>query len=578
MTSDWMPVKLAARVLGHISQGMYRTPAGAVKELISNAYDAGASYVKIHTGFPRFDFFSCEDDGSGISGEKFLTLMNGGIGDSEKQIANQQLGKNGRPLIGRLGVGLLSLAQICPRFNIRSYHAESQTAFDADIEFPPYSRKEIDQAIAEQVEGGRSRPITHGRFQIKNLKYEPKRSGILVTTSSLRDAFRKKMSNLDQLANLKYFHSRESYPNFASFLDAIAQPDLKSLYFASQYDQFLFHLALAAPLPYIELDTSARKLETVLTRIPQLANLQAQIKGYDFRVEVDNIEVFRPVVLPRNGDRTTSADCVLPAHPSPDKFFLHDGGHEEEVPIQRYDIKVKDSDATFKLFWFEYERKVNGYPLKFKGYIFLQTSRLFPKEYQGILIRVRNVAIGQYDVNIMTYPTAEGPRFSMLSAEVFVEEGVDDALKVDRDGFNTLDPQYIRLQAFVHSILHSLIFPESWGEEKQRNLKRRENREAKVSKKFDSALGKATSKAIKSVRIVAKTDNPTARVPVEVDKATKTIRIYESNPTGKSILGKRKFRGLASRVIAAFEAANLEMTPQRRREVFYRLIEDIFNE
>src|SRR5713226_8836312 len=107
MAETWKPVKLAAKVIGHISQGMYRTPAGAVRELISNAYDAGATYAKIHTGFPTFTTFSCEDDGSGISKEKFIQLMEGGSGDSEKQPTT--IGKNGRPIIGRLGVGLISL-------------------------------------------------------------------------------------------------------------------------------------------------------------------------------------------------------------------------------------------------------------------------------------------------------------------------------------------------------------------------------------------------------------------------------------------------------------------------------------
>jgi hypothetical protein len=576
MTATWKPVKLAAKVLGHISQGMYRTPAGAVKELISNAYDAGASYVKIHTGFPRFDFFSCEDDGSGISREKFISLMDGGIGDSEKQTEGNLIGEHGRPLIGRLGVGLLSLAQICPRFGIQSFHPESKTAFEAEIEFPPYSRKEIDKILADQKKGDGQSPIINGRYQITSLAYKPGRRGITVTTSSLRETFRKKMSNLDEFANLKYFHSRESYPSFDRFLKAITNHGLKSLYFASQYDQFLFGLALAAPLPYIESNNNSNSLETLHTRIPQIAKVQIQIKSYGFRAELDNIELRRPVVFPSNGDRTPAADCIVPNKPVVDTFTLTDGATKEEVEIQRYDIKVKGSDATFKLFWFEYERKVNGYPLKFKGYIFLQTSRLFPKEFQGILVRLRNVAIGQYDVNVMTYPTAEGPRFSMLSSEVFVEEGLDDALKVDRDGFNTLDPQYIRLQAFIHSILHELIFPESWGEEKLRNLKRRQDKEASVSLKFEGALTKATDKKIQSVRIIPKSAQRSSSVAVKMDG--RTLNIYESNPTAKSMLGRRKFRGVAARVIAAFEAANSESTSERRREVFYRLIGDIFNE
>jgi hypothetical protein len=578
MTETWKPVKLAAKVIGHISQGMYRTPAGAVKELISNAYDAGASYAKIHTGFPRFDFFSCEDDGSGISRSKFIDLMNGGIGDSEKQISTQTLGKNGRPVIGRLGVGLLSLAQICPRFSISSFHAETKTAFEAEIKFPPYSRQEIDKIIAEQEQGKNTQPIAHGEYKITDLPYQPGKSGITVNTSSLRDSFRRTMSNLERLANKRFYNSSESYPTFDRYLEAIANPQLSSLYFASQYDQFVFGLALAAPIPYVEKTSNGKGVETVLTKIPQIAIVQALIKSYGFRVEVDNIELRRPVLFPSNRDRTPASDCIAPSKPELDEFTLIDGVYEENVKIQRYDIRVKNSDATFKLYWFEYNKKVNGYPLKFNGYIFLQTSRLFPKEYQGVLVRLRNVAVGQYDVNVMTYPQAEGPRFSMLSAEVFVEEGLDDALKVDRDGFNTLDPQYIRLQAFVHSILHELIFPGSWGEEKLRNTKRREEKEKEVSLKFESALKKATEKSITNVQIVPRAQERSAKVAVEVDRRTKSVKIYESHPTAKSMLGRRKFHGVASRVIAAFEAANLERTADKRREVFYRLIGDIFNE
>ncbi|MGA7218115.1 MAG: ATP-binding protein [Candidatus Sulfotelmatobacter sp.] len=578
MTETWKPVKLAAKVIGHISQGMYRTPAGAVKELISNAYDAGATYAKIHTGFPRFDFFSCEDDGSGISRTKFIDLMNGGIGDSEKQTANQRLGKNGRPVIGRLGVGLLSLAQICPRFSILSSHPSTETAFKAEIKFPPYSRQEIDRIVSEQERGVNTKPIEHGEYKITDLPYEPGKCGITVTTSDLRDSFRKTMSNLRNLAHRKFFDSNESYPSFDRYLEAIANPKLSSLYFASQYDQFLFGLALAAPLPYIDPTIREEGLETILTRIPEIAKLQKILISYDFRVECDNIELRRPVIFPSNKDGTKASDCVVPAQSDGDHFHLIDGVKEEDVQIRRYDIKVKGSDATLKLYWFRYNKNVNGYPLKFTGYIFLQTSRLFPKEYQGILVRLRNVAIGQYDVNVMTYPQAEGPRFSMLSAEVFVEEGLDDALKVDRDGFNTLDPQYIRLQAFVHSILHELIFPGSWGEEKLRNERRRQDREQKVSVKFENSLKKATESAITNVQIVPRSASRSAKTPVEVDKRTKAVNIYESNPTAKSMLRRRKFRGVASRIIAAFEAANLEKTAEARREVFYKLLGEIFNE
>ena len=292
----------------------------------------------------------------------------------------------------------------------------------------------------------------------------------------------------------------------------------------------------------------------------------------------DNIELRRPVILPSNKDSVAAFDCIVPARPDKIPFTLTDGLHNEQITVDKYEIQTKGRDDRYQLFFFNYARKVNGYPLEFSGYIFLQTTRLFPKEYQGILIRLRHVAIGQYDVNVMTYPMAEGPRFSMLSAEVFVRAGLDDALKVDRDGFNTLDPQYIRLQAFVHSILHELIFPGSWEEEKARNKQRREVRERRGITTFSKRLKETTNRQFTKIEIVPKEKSDASDKSVRLDRGAGVVKIYEANTQAKAILGRKKNRSLAARVIAAFEVANQEHSADRRREIFYKLIGDIFNE
>src|SRR5580658_10029386 len=108
MPETWKPIYLSAKVFGHLSRGLYRTPAGAIKELISNSFDADATLVRIHTGFPRFETFSCEDDGSGMSVDEFQRLMNRGIGSSYKRAStNAVTEKYKRPPIGRLGLGIL---------------------------------------------------------------------------------------------------------------------------------------------------------------------------------------------------------------------------------------------------------------------------------------------------------------------------------------------------------------------------------------------------------------------------------------------------------------------------------------
>jgi hypothetical protein len=225
MIPSWQPIYLSAKVFGHLSQGLYRTPAGAIKELISNSFDADARLVRIHTDFPRFETFSCQDNGTGMSRDEFLRLMNRGIGSSFKRASVPAVTEvYKRPLIGRLGLGILSLAQICTRFEIVSHHKESRKAFRATIQFPPYTREEMDK-IAKRSRIDENELIEGGQFQIFDEKYDVDKQGLRVFTKYLREPFRKRMrSTRSRLANKLVFGKDAPYKTFTHFLDATYNP------------------------------------------------------------------------------------------------------------------------------------------------------------------------------------------------------------------------------------------------------------------------------------------------------------------------------------------------------------------
>src|ERR1700743_1896683 len=110
-------IRVHEKALAHLTRGLYRSPASALRELISNAWDANATRASIDTNFPSFFQISIEDNGDGFSREEFERLMLGGIGNSEKRLEPEPL-KFGRPTIGRLGIGMLGIAQICGSFVI----------------------------------------------------------------------------------------------------------------------------------------------------------------------------------------------------------------------------------------------------------------------------------------------------------------------------------------------------------------------------------------------------------------------------------------------------------------------------
>ena len=209
MSESWQPIFLSAKVFGHLSQGLYRTPAGAIKELISNSFDADAKLVRIHTGFPKFETFSCEDDGSGISIDEFIRLMNRGIGTSYKRTSGDALTPGmRRPVIGRLGLGILSLAQICHRFDIVAHHKDSKKAFRATIVFPPYTRTEMDRLSEHK---GQEEIVQGGQFQITEENYDPAKNGVRIFTKYLREPFRKRMRALNNYGNRKISDKTEPY-------------------------------------------------------------------------------------------------------------------------------------------------------------------------------------------------------------------------------------------------------------------------------------------------------------------------------------------------------------------------------
>src|ERR1700691_1536089 len=83
------------QVLARITDGIYRQPASALRELISNSYDADATEVVIHTDAPRFKEISVRDDGSGLTPEILEHLVRHIGGSAKRSEEGRQLGVTG---------------------------------------------------------------------------------------------------------------------------------------------------------------------------------------------------------------------------------------------------------------------------------------------------------------------------------------------------------------------------------------------------------------------------------------------------------------------------------------------------
>src|SRR5436305_4043960 len=121
-------LKTDQRVIARVTDGIYRQPGSALRELISNAYDADATRVVIKTDAPRFERISVEDDGHGMTPEVLAYLLLHIGGSAKRSEIGSDLAitsstdplrsPKGRRLIGKIGIGLFSVSQLTHSFQI----------------------------------------------------------------------------------------------------------------------------------------------------------------------------------------------------------------------------------------------------------------------------------------------------------------------------------------------------------------------------------------------------------------------------------------------------------------------------
>src|SRR5260370_26606602 len=162
-------IKVHEKALAHLSRGSYRSPASGLRELVSNAWDANATVVRIDTNYPNFFQVAVEDNGDGFTLDEFERVMKGGIGNSEKRSDGLAI-KFGRPMIGRLGIGMFGIAQIAPGFTISSRTADDK-GFKATIRLYDLLKEKLDKDEATVVTdvGTPDEPLTEvhiGTYEI----------------------------------------------------------------------------------------------------------------------------------------------------------------------------------------------------------------------------------------------------------------------------------------------------------------------------------------------------------------------------------------------------------------------------
>lgn len=492
---DPIPTELRTsdRVLARVTDGIYRRPGSALRELISNAYDADATRVAINTDRPRFQRVTVSDDGLGMSPDVMAYLLHNIGGSAKRTELGSELGltsgedptrsPGGRPLIGKIGIGLFSVAQLTQSFEISTKVRGANHSTVASVFLRQYSDTTAEIGEDGTYHAGRVmlwqvpaedhdlhgttitltsvRPQTREVLQSRELWEKisaassgdgkpPKPPLFHIGVTDREDAAEEKLS---LLPDLPWDSPASPLEAFREFVNAPRRalrfgrrtPQYEDIF--DEYLRMLWRLGLSAPLPYFArhpfdlagdegvlafLATGRAGQEAESIELGPTDTLRSKLpfaaphNPTGFSVAVDEIELRRPVLL--DAPPRTSAAFQTP--------ILFAGHYRTEYPKRDVELSAGPLEFTAYLYW---------------------TPKLIPSDHRGVLIRVNEASGTLFDPDFLAFPVNEQRRLGQITCEVFIHEGFDGALNIDRESFNHTHPHVTTVTRWVHNSLRQLI-------------------------------------------------------------------------------------------------------------------------
>ena len=436
-------LKTSQRIIARVTDGIYREPWAAFRELIANAYDADATHVVVETGVPEFNQITVRDDGIGMSPRTLAYILKNIGGSSKRTTAGAdlntaQMGANdrspgGRLLIGKIGIGLFAVAQLTQHFQIITKARGDFVRTSATVRLQTHNDDWFQPSEDEHIAGEVS-------IKSENVpKNEADTHGTSIVLYSLRPEVRRTLcsiprwnaalvepadgesvqeppiyhtglphaaaeeSDISQEPSLPWEPSDAPEVKFRKLFKAASDVSGKGTKSANlehfdEYLRLIWKLSLSLPMDYIDnhpfdLDGSSG---LIFFEIPKES-------GQANRIELSKDEPLRNhLKLQAGKDETHSPFSVTLdgiALRRPICLPLKLG---KSSRIQAPAMMAAKQDNPFK----EDDLDRSGGRLSFEGYLYWN-YKITPKETVGVLIRIREASGTLFDPTFLNYQVSE---------------------------------------------------------------------------------------------------------------------------------------------------------------------------
>jgi len=386
-------IRVSSRIVDALSSGLYDSPAACLKELVNNSFDADAETVRVFVK-PDADRIVISDDGLGMSRKEFEDHFSR-ISESHKRVGADRT-PSGRLLIGKIGIGFIAANEICEVMEIYSTKRGSRDLLHVAIDF---ARLALPQEERLTQDG----EVAKGDYRGEILEANEDDHFTEVVLTRVRGESREVLVSAAKRGNAPGLPSLygQSADSIHEILCERPPRDWRDF---DRYSETMLRIAHSVPVQYYE--------HWMPIRNRRVRELEKEVTDLGFTVYYDETELKKPSVFCPGPGRKVLLDT-----------FEHSGEH------------------------------VNA-----RGYFYVEHGALTPQNLNGLLIRIRNAAVGEYDRSFLQFPTSIGTVFQRwISAEVWADDQLEDAMNIDRRTLRTTHPAYVELQGVVHRRLRRVL-------------------------------------------------------------------------------------------------------------------------
>ena len=419
-------MKVGSKILEMLSKGIYTAPWNSLKELISNSFDADATTVEI-TYYPKDNKLIVIDNGMGMDyidfDEHFTFIVK-----SEKRKEGLLTEIYKRPVIGKIGIGFIAVNELCNKIKVISSKKGSDTNFEALIDFSKIVSEEAADKEFYEV----------SQFELINYKKtNPEEHFTIIELLELKDSFIDILNN-KSIEGIKY---NPIYPNtieeIVNYINNVK--NIKSE--LGPYWEFLINFANTIPIVYLDkgpfnLENIKIDKKIINKKLSEeykdakeiMTTIKSKVKNYNFNVIFNGIILKKPILLPHQKEADIyGKDMIL-------------------VSIQ--DQIIIDENSNDKITIIDYY-----------GYFFYQRTRIIPEELRGMVIRIKNVAIGDPSLDFWEHPyPGDMTYFPQVYGEIYILSGLEEAMNIDRSTFKSTHPEFYTFKDELHKFLRQKVF------------------------------------------------------------------------------------------------------------------------